>query len=261
MIVIPQEIVYTIIWKLCIDLSGKHGEKGNVNQNGGKQYMDKIKAYIMSSHDKIETIPRRNDYLIDKDRNYDLYDIRQKKIVKTVKGATILRNVKAKKYKVSNLIPPDYQIYVYSCCDNRRYIPETIGIADFRCGEAKVTDIKLNGLNFLGKRIKNNHVAISVGYDVLDFMWETQVFNPLNAPMGFPCEENILNITSGNRLIKRHNLGYNGRIETIELRKLDGELQLRLNIKEDESGPSGGHPHIDMPVTSSLKDPISHQKE
>lgn len=202
--------------------------------------MDKnnVKVYIMASHDRIETDPNQSAHMLIKDKDYDLIDIKENKVVQTVKGRTIIKNATEGKYKVSNLIPPKYEVYMFNCSS----IPAswvTIGKIDFTRKDAVISDKGLNGIKFIGKKINSNHLAIGIGTRVIDLRWETQKFSPLGVRMGVPNEENILTVLIGNKILNTYNIKYNGKVESVELQKKDGNYQLRLNTKCDEDGPSG----------------------
>ena len=77
--------------------------------------MGNLKTYLIASHDEIETDPNRVLYEFDKDSDYDLLNINDRSVAQTVKGRTVIKNITEGKYKVSNLIPPKYELYKYNC--------------------------------------------------------------------------------------------------------------------------------------------------
>lgn len=206
---------------------------------------DTMPIYLMASHNRIETDPNKSAHMLIKDNDYDLIDIDENKVVQTVKGRTIQKNMLEGKYKVSNLIPPKCEVYMFNCS---KVAPSwvTIGILDFTHREAVLKDRGLNGFKFIGKKIGSKHLAVGVGNVVMDLVIETQSFNPLGVQMGVSNKENLLTIKAGNKILGTFNLKYNGRVDTIELQKRENTYRLRLNTDCDESGPDGTHSSIDI---------------
>lgn len=211
--------------------------------------MSNMKAYIMCSHNGIETDANRSIHLLDKDMNYDLLDLTDKTVVQTVKGSTIVKNASQKKYKVVNLIPPDYKTYMFNCSDNGIKIT-TIGKIDYKGKEAIVKDIELKDIKFIGKKVKNNHIAVGINTKIIDFIWETKKFNPLGNRMGVSNEENILKMIIGNNIVGTYNLGYYGKVTGVELRRKEqkskSSFELRLNIKSNETEHNKAQFSIDI---------------
>lgn len=204
-----------------------------------------MNVYIMASHNRIETNPNKSAHLLVKDEDYDLIIASENRIVQTVKGRTIVKNVTEGKYRVSNLIPPKYEVYMFNC-SKRPPSWATIGKIDFTRKDAVVSDKGLNGIKFVGKKISRTHLAIGIQNKVIDLQWETQKYNPLGNRMGVPNEENILTVTIGNRVVDNYNLKYNGKVESVELQKKNDQYQLRLNTNCSEDGPKSSRSSIDI---------------
>lgn len=207
--------------------------------------MGNLKTYLIASHDEIETDPNRVLYEFDKDSDYDLLNINDRSVAQTVKGRTVIKNITEGKYKVSNLIPPKYELYKYNCSKVEKL--ETLGKIDFTHKEAVLKDLGLGDIKFIGKKVSVRHLALGVNNIVFDFKTDKHKFNTLSTKMGMPDEENILKMYVGDKLANTYNLGYNGRVTTIELQRKGRKYQLRLNIKSDEGGPTSNH-NIDIPL-------------